>query len=104
MIKTVKNFIIGAIISGIIGLVFTTFSRINENTTWSKIHSNDIKKLDDRILELEKNQRKMDDTYVTRRELTIILENINNNTNNINKAINSIDNKLDNLTEKIYNN
>lgn len=102
MNATVRNSIIGVIIAGIGGIFFTAFNSISDNTYFSKQHTKDIKEIQKRIDTLENNQNKMSDIYVTRRELNIIMDNIESNTNNINKSINSIDNKLERLTDKIY--
>ena len=104
MNTTVRNSIIGVIIAGIGGIFFTGFNQINDNTYYSKQHTKDIKDIQKRIDALENNQNRMSDIYVTRRELNIIMDNIESNTNNINKSINSIDNKLERLTDKIYKN
>lgn len=102
MNATVRNSIIGVIIAGIGGIFFTAFNSISDNTYFSKQHTKEIKEIKEKINTLENNQNKMSDIYVTRRELNIIMDNIESNTNNINKSINSIDNKLERLTDKIY--
>lgn len=102
MNTTVRNSIIGVIIAGIGGIFFTAFNSINDNTYFSKQHTKDIKELKEKIASLENAHDKMNDIYVTRRELNIIMNNIENNTSNINNTINSINNKLEKLTDKMY--
>lgn len=102
MNTTVRNSIIGVVIAGIGGIFFTAFNSISDNTYFSKQHSKDINDLKEKMKILENTQDKMNDIYVTRRELNIIMNNIENNTNNINNTINSINNKLERLTDKMY--
>lgn len=85
------------------------YSDVKTNTSFSIQHTRDIKTITERVENLEKNYNSMPDVYVTRRELNIILGNIDTKVDNIKTDVNAIgsdvkdiNNKFDRLMEKIY--
>lgn len=102
IIITVSLSIISFIVKGI-------YVDVKTNTSFSIQHTRDINSIKERVGILEKNYNSMPDIYVTRRELNIILSNIDTKVDNIKTDVNSIgsdvkdiNNKFDRLIEKIY--
>lgn len=105
------------IINGMIGLGFaaltwwisTVWEATKINTEYSIKYTESFKTINIKLNQLEKNIDKMPDTYVTRRELDIRLQNIDTKIGNLNQEVRSIgnnvkdvNNKFDRLLEKIY--
>lgn len=101
-IITISLGIIGFIVKGI-------YVDIKTNTSFSIQHTRDLKTIAERVGILEKNYNSMPDIYITRRELNIILSNIDTKIDNIKYDVNSIGSdvkdinvKFDKLLEKFY--
>lgn len=109
----ITNKVLGAVIvlifgalSAFSGWLWTSVSKHNETLT---SHETKIITIEDKMKEMDKDFDKLGDVYVTRRELNIILENIDTklsnvsmNVNNMQVSTQSINDKLDKLTEKLY--
>ena len=105
------------VLAGVITLIFGALSAFS-GWLWSNVSSNSkaivayegkIKTIEDKVNEMNKDFDKLGDVYVTRRELNIILENIDTklsnvsmNVNNMQVSTQSMNEKLDKLTEKLY--
>ncbi len=62
-----------------------------------------IKTLSDKVDKLESNQNNLPEIYVTRRELNIMLSNIESKVDSTNSEVKIMNNKFDKLIEKMYN-
>lgn len=107
--KNIFNIAI-TIVLGIIGWnIRTMVTKIETNTKYSIEYHKEFEKVNSKIIQLEKDIDKMPDTYVTRRELDIRLQNIDTKIGTLNQEVGSIGNdvkdmnsKFDRLLEKIY--
>lgn len=94
MSNTIKNSIIGAVITLIISAFGKAFYDISENTYYSKSHHMAIKELKNTIKEIQYEQKSMPDLYVTRREFQIVIDNLNNTLEKNNKTLEKLADKL----------
>ena len=94
MSKTIKNSIIGAVITLIISAFGKAFYDISENTYYSKFNHSEIKELKDKIKEIQYEQKSMPDLYVTRREFQIVIDNLNKKLEKSNKTLERLADKL----------
>ena len=98
------------IMDSIMGLLFifltwgisTIWNKTENNTSFNIKHQNSINTLKERIDTLEKNYSNMPDTYVTRRELNIILGSIDAKVDSIGTDVKDMNVKFDRMLEKIY--
>ena len=98
------------LIQGIFALAFgaltwaisSVWNATNKNTYYSIEHNRDIISLNSRVSKLEQNQNILPEVYVTRRELNIILANIEGKVDNVNGEVKNINGKIDKIVEKLY--
>ncbi len=93
------------IVGGLIGLAFTALTGFTSWLCFSVAKHNEIiinlegkiKTTEDKVNEMNKDFDKLGDVYVTRREFTVIADNLNT-------TLKRVDDNILKLTEKFYEN
>lgn len=88
--------------AGLTWAISTVWNSTNKNTYYSIEHNKDIISLTSRVNKLEQSQNTLPEIYVTRRELNIILSNIEGKVDSVNGEVKNINGKLDKVVEKLY--
>lgn len=104
--QDVKKYIIQGIcalaFAGLTWAISTVWDTTNKNTYYSIEHNKDITSLSARVDKLEQRQNVLPEIYVTRRELNIILSNIEGKVDSVSGEMKNINGKLDKVVEKLY--
>ena len=91
IVKLIVTFVIGFIISS----AFDHYKSIQSNNDSILVSNEKLEQFDKRITKLEDDNRKLGDIYVTRREFTVIVDNLNT-------TLKRVDDNILKLTEKFY--
>lgn len=91
--KLITTLVIGFILSS----AFERYKSVQKNNNSILVSNEKLEQFDNRITRLEEESRKMSDVYVTRREFTVIVDNLNN-------TLKRVDDNILKLTEKFYEN
>ena len=92
-----RKHIITLLIGIIITSVYNKYNDISKNNDSILISNEKLEQFDKRITKLEDDNRKLGDIYVTRREFTVIVDNLNT-------TLKRVDDNILKLTEKFYEN
>lgn len=98
------------IIKGVVSVMFlaltwavsSLWNDTKTNTRYSFEHKKEIESISERVKNIEKRQDGMNDVYVTRRELTIMLNSLKSKVDSVNSEVKNINNKFDKMIEKMY--
>ncbi len=82
--------------------VFALWTDTKHNTEDNIKQSTTLETIENRIDKLENSQSNLPEIYVTRRELNIILSNIESKVDSTNSEVKIMNGKFDKLMEKIY--
>ncbi|WP_291258699.1 hypothetical protein [Fusobacterium sp.] len=93
----IRKHIITLLIGIIITSVYNKYNDISKNNDSILVSNEKLEQFDKRITKLEDDNRKLGDVYVTRREFTVIVDNLNN-------TLKRVDDNILKLTEKFYDN
>lgn len=93
----IRKHIITLLIGIIITSVYNKYNDISKNNDSILVSNEKLEQFDKRITKLEDDNRKLGDVYVTRREFTVIVDNLNN-------TLKRVDDNILKLTEKFYEN
>lgn len=93
----IRKHIITLLIGIIITSVYNKYNDISKNNDSILISNEKLEQFDKRITKLEDDNRKLGDIYVTRREFTVIVDNLNT-------TLKRVDDNILKLTEKFYEN
>lgn len=93
----IRKHIITLLIGIIITSIYNKYNDISKNNDSILISNEKLEQFDKRITKLEDDNRKLGDIYVTRREFTVIV-------NNLNTTLKRVDDNILKLTEKFYEN
>jgi hypothetical protein len=91
IVKLIVTFVIGFILSS----AFDHYKSIQSNNDSILVSNEKLEQFDKRITKLEDDNRKLGDIYVTRREFTVIVDNLNT-------TLKRVDDNILKLTEKFY--
>ena len=101
----VKKYILQGIVVATFGAmswwVGTIWKTTNVNKEYSIKHHNRIEVLENKVTTIEYEIGKINTNFVTRRELDIRLQNLENKITNIDKTLEKLDAKLDKVIDKI---
>lgn len=95
--KEIVKLIVTLVIGFILSSAFDHYKSIQSNNDSILVSNEKLEQFDNRITRLEEESRKMSDVYVTRREFTVIVDNLNN-------TLKRVDDNILKLTEKFYEN
>lgn len=101
MSTTIRKTIVTCIIGSLVACLFKIFSDISDNTYFSKQHTQEITKLQHRIDRLEDENKKLSDVYVTRRELSVIIDSLKNTLVSVDQKIDRVDRNLEKISDKL---
>lgn len=101
MSTTIRKTIVTCIIGSLVACLFKIFSDISDNTYFSKQHAQEIIKLQHRIDRLEDENKKLSDVYVTRRELSVIIDSLKNTLVSVDQKIDRVDRNLEKISDKL---
>ena len=76
--KEIVKLIVTLVIGFILSSAFDHYKSIQSNNDSILVSNEKLEQFDNRITRLEEESRKMSDVYVTRREFTVIVDNLNN--------------------------
>ncbi|MCF2698231.1 MAG: hypothetical protein MR995_11440 [Fusobacterium mortiferum] len=93
----IRKHIITLLIGIIITSIYNKYNDISKNNDSILISNEKLEQFDKRITKLEDDNRKLGDIYVTRREFTVIVDNLNT-------TLKRVDDNILKLTEKFYEN
>ena len=93
----IRKHIITLLIGIIITSIYNKYNDISKNNDSILISKERLEQFDKRITKLEDDNRKLGDIYVTRREFTVIVDNLNT-------TLKRVDDNILKLTEKFYEN
>lgn len=93
----IKKHIITLLIGIIITSIYNKYNDIGKNNDSILLSNEKLEQFDKRITKLEDDNRKLGDVYVTRREFTVIVDNLNT-------TLKRVDDNILKLTEKFYEN
>lgn len=93
----IKKHIITLLIGIIITAIYNKYNDIGKNNDSILVSNEKLEQFDKRITKLEDDNRKLGDIYVTRREFTVIIDNLNT-------TLKRVDDNILKLTEKFYEN
>lgn len=93
----IRKHIITLLIGIIITSIYNKYNDISKNNDSILISNERLEQFDKRITKLEDDNRKLGDIYVTRREFTVIVDNLNT-------TLKRVDDNILKLTEKFYEN
>lgn len=91
----IRKHIITLLIGIIITSIYNKYNDISKNNDSILISNEKLEQFDKRITKLEDDNRKLGDIYVTRREFTVIVDNLNT-------TLKRVDDNILKLTEKFY--
>lgn len=91
--KLITTLVIGFILSS----AFERYKSVQKNNDSILLSNEKLEQFDKRITKLEDDNRKLGDVYVTRREFTVIVDNLNT-------TLKRVDDNILKLTEKFYEN
>ena len=91
----IRKHIITLLIGIIITSVYNKYNDISKNNDSILVSNEKLEQFDKRITKLEDDNRKLGDVYVTRREFTVIIDNLNT-------TLKRVDDNILKLTEKFY--
>ena len=95
--KEIVKLIITLVIRFILSSAFDRYKSVQSNNDSILISNERLEQFDKRITKLEDDNRKLGDIYVTRREFTVIIDNLNT-------TLKRVDDNILKLTEKFYEN
>lgn len=93
--KEIIKLIITLVIGFILSSAFDRYKSVQSNNDSILISNERLEQFDKRITKLEDDNRKLGDIYVTRREFTVIVDNLNT-------TLKRVDDNILKLTEKFY--
>lgn len=93
----IRKHIITLLSGIIITSIYNKYNDISKNNDSILISNEKLEQFDKRITKLEDDNRKLGDIYVTRREFTVIVDNLNT-------TLKRVDDNILKLTEKFYEN
>lgn len=95
--KEIVKLIVTLVIGFILSSAFDHYKSIQSNNDSILVSNEKLEQFDKRITKLEDDNRKLGDIYVTRREFTVIVDNLNT-------TLKRVDDNILKLTEKFYEN
>ena len=90
-----RNYIITSLVTIIITSICNRYASIEDNDKSLLISKEKVEQLEKRITKLEEDSSKLNDIYVTRREFTVVVDNLNT-------TLKRVDDNVLKLTEKFY--
>ena len=93
--KEIVKLIVTLVIGFILSSAFDHYKSIQSNNDSILVSNEKLEQFDKRITKLENDNRKLGDIYVTRREFTVIVDNLNT-------TLKRVDDNILKLTEKFY--
>lgn len=93
--KEIVKLIVTLVIGFILSSAFDNYKSIQSNNDSILVSNEKLEQFDKRITKLEDDNRKLGDIYVTRREFTVIVDNLNT-------TLKRVDDNILKLTEKFY--
>ncbi|MBU3841940.1 MAG: hypothetical protein IAA47_02990 [Candidatus Fusobacterium pullicola] len=93
--KEIVKLIVTLVIGFILSSAFDHYKSIQSNNDSILVSNEKLEQFDKRITKLEDDNRKLGDIYVTRREFTVIVDNLNT-------TLKRVDDNILKLTEKFY--
>lgn len=93
--KEIVKLIVTLVIGFILSSAFDHYKSIQSNNDSILVSNEKLEQFDKRITKLEDDNRKLEDIYVTRREFTVIVDNLNT-------TLKRVDDNILKLTEKSY--
>lgn len=93
--KEIVKLIVTLVIGFILSSAFDHYKPIQSNNDSILVSNEKLEQFDKRITKLEDDNRKLGDIYVTRREFTVIVDNLNT-------TLKRVDDNILKLTEKFY--
>lgn len=101
MNTTIRKTVVTCVIGSLVACLFKIFSDISDNTYFSKQHTQELSKLQIRVERLEEENKKLSDIYVTRRELSIIVDSLKNTLISVDQKIDRVDRNLEKISDKL---
>lgn len=93
--KEIVKLIVTLVVGFILSSAFDHYKSIQSNNDSILVSNEKLEQFDKRITKLEDDNRKLGDIYVTRREFTVIVDNLNT-------TLKRVDDNILKLTEKFY--
>lgn len=102
--KDIKKYIITLVIGFILSSAFEKYKSIGQANDSILITNEKLDNFNKRITKLEEDSRKLGDIYVTRREFTVIVDNLNSTLKRVDDNVKRLDDNIMKLTDKFYEN